>query len=115
MGSAQPRWHVERRDFLKASAWSLVAPLPGRCSTRPLGLSVPLRFGLITDPHYADAPSIGTRYFRDSPDKVREGAAPPPLLPRSVPAIPGTPLTKCGRAWLASAQNASGFWRFSGI
>jgi hypothetical protein len=75
MGSAQPRWHVERRDFLKASAWSLVGLLVGRCSTRPLGLSVPLRFGLITDPHYADAPSIGTRYFRDSLDKVREGVA----------------------------------------
>jgi hypothetical protein len=73
VASAEGGWHVDRRDFLKASAWSLFGLLAGRCATPPLRLSAPQRFGLITDPHYADAPSTSTRYFRESLDKVREG------------------------------------------
>lgn len=73
MGSVRGGWHVDRRDFLKASACSVFGLLAGRCST--LRLTAPLRFGLITDSHYADAPSSGSRYFRDSLEKVGEGVA----------------------------------------
>ena len=75
MASAPDGWRLERRDFLKASARSLFGLVVGGCATTPPRLSAPLRFGLIADPHYANAPSTGTRYFRESIGKVQEGVA----------------------------------------
>jgi alkaline phosphatase len=34
-----------------------------------------LRFGLLTDPHYADAPPNGTRFYRESVPKMTEAVA----------------------------------------
>ncbi len=34
----------------------------------------PLRFGLITDLHYADKPPAGSRYYKETPDKLAEAA-----------------------------------------
>jgi hypothetical protein len=61
---------MTRRDFLKASA-AVVAALPGAsCTGRP-----PLRFGFVTDPHYADIDPIGTRNYRRSLAKMEECVA----------------------------------------
>jgi hypothetical protein len=69
-------WRVDRRDFLRASAAGL-AGLTAGCAgggwltrtSRPN-----LRFGMLTDPHYADTdrPATSTRYYRESLAKVRE-------------------------------------------
>lgn len=72
---ASPRdWQIERRDFLKVSAASLFGLMSGACqvsapAARP---RAPMRFGLITDPHYADAPPRGKRFYRESMGKVQE-------------------------------------------
>jgi predicted phosphodiesterase len=70
------RWIVTRRLFIKSSA----ATLAGLTLT-PLSCSGPagrnrrtgtVRFGIVTDCHYADADTVGTRYYRDSLDKLAE-------------------------------------------
>ncbi len=53
----QPGWRISRRTFLKAAAGSLAAN--SLYSARS-----PLRFGVVTDVHYADRPRAGTRYYR---------------------------------------------------
>lgn len=64
-------WKITRRDFLKASAATLAALQAASCTTeRP-----PLRFGFVTDPHYADIDPIGTRHYRGSLAKMEECAA----------------------------------------
>ena len=67
-------WRVDRRDFLKASAASLFGLMLG--SRRLTAAAEPLRagcrFGLLADPHYADAEPRGTRYYRESLGKMRE-------------------------------------------
>lgn len=67
-------WVVDRRDFLKFSAGALAGlalggatGLPGAEPPRPA-----LRFGLVTDSHYADNAPAGTRYYRESLAKMRE-------------------------------------------
>jgi predicted phosphodiesterase len=70
------RWIVTRRLFLKSS----VATLAG-LSLTPFSCSGPIghnrrmgnvRFGIVTDCHYADTDTAGTRYYRDSLDKLGE-------------------------------------------
>ena len=70
------RWIVTRRLFLKSSA----ATLAGLTLT-PLSCSGPtdrnrrpetVRFGIVTDCHYADTDTVGTRYYRDSLNKLTE-------------------------------------------
>ncbi len=75
--ASTPEWQIERRDFLKVSALSLFGLCASGCGSAsgPLRLHTAARFGLITDPHYADAPAKGTRFYRESLDKVREGVA----------------------------------------
>ena len=70
----QAEWKIDRRDFLKVSSASLFGLVVGGCVSTPNFRSVqlPLRFGLITDPHYADTPSKGKRFYRESLGKVRE-------------------------------------------
>jgi hypothetical protein len=71
-------WRIDRRDFLKASAATLfgltlarTAHAAATSSTGPAALRSALRFGLVTDPHYADADTKGTRFYRESLGKVR--------------------------------------------
>lgn len=66
-------WQISRRVFLKSSFASLAAlslsceQLGGsRSGTRKS------RFGIVTDCHYADADTAGTRFYRESLDKLGE-------------------------------------------
>lgn len=67
------RWQVSRRDFLKASGVGVVSAL--WLSSRGAQAAVKLRFGLVTDLHYADIDAGGfggNRYYRESLAKLRE-------------------------------------------
>jgi hypothetical protein len=68
-------WHVDRRDFLTASAAALFGLAAGGCRSLVATRGPSLRFGMLTDFHYADAPRSGTRYYRESPGKIREAVA----------------------------------------
>ena len=63
-----------RRQFLKKSGALVVAgsaPLWAPADPGPHRLPL-LRFGLFTDPHYADRDAYGTRYYRQSIPKLNE-------------------------------------------
>lgn len=69
------QWRVTRRDVLKAGA-GLGASLLGGCAVTD-GLSQALsghklRFGMVTDIHYADVAARGSRHYRRSPGKLAE-------------------------------------------
>jgi predicted phosphodiesterase len=67
------RWVITRRIFLKSSLASL-ASLPISCALDG-GLKTrrrTTRFGIVTDCHYADADAQGTRFYRESIDKLSE-------------------------------------------
>ncbi|MHC4175835.1 MAG: twin-arginine translocation signal domain-containing protein, partial [Planctomycetota bacterium] len=74
--SGNQDWIITRRVFLKASAASLaglaVAPLSciPQLNSRSRGGTT--RFGIVTDSHYADADTIGSRFYRHSLDKLTE-------------------------------------------
>ena len=61
---------IQRRQFIKMAGTSTFALSPGLIGATPS--QSPLRIGLITDIHYADLPTAGTRHYRDSIEKVRE-------------------------------------------
>ncbi len=67
-------WLVTRRDVLKASGLFL-AGLSG-CSQGIFRSEKPEKaascFGIVTDTHYADTAARGTRYYRESVDKLTE-------------------------------------------
>ena len=56
-------WRISRRGFLQASA--------GALGSRVFGAASPLRFGVVTDVHYADRPPAGTRHYRLALGKLR--------------------------------------------
>ncbi len=63
------RWVIHRRDFLKSSL--AAAFLAGHAATA--SDSAPkLSFGIVTDSHYADIDTRGTRHYRESLAKMRE-------------------------------------------
>ena len=78
-GSTRPHnrdWIITRRVFLRASAGTLgglaLAPLSCapqliRRARRPTA-----KFGIVTDTHYADIDTVGTRFYRHSLDKLAE-------------------------------------------
>ncbi len=67
-------WRITRRDLLKASGLALA----GLSVAAPLvraaegGSKTALRFGMVTDPHYADIDHRGKRYYRESVAKMAE-------------------------------------------
>lgn len=72
--SGAAKWIVTRRDFLKASA-SIIAGLSVGSSfayADKTNLKTKLRFGIVTDPHYANADAKGSRYYRESLTKMTE-------------------------------------------
>ena len=77
MPDAPHAWFVDRRDFLRVSAASLAGLVAFRGTDwAEAGRSgAGVRFGVLTDAHYADAPSRGTRFYRESRTKVREAVA----------------------------------------
>ena len=74
--SGNQDWIITRRVFLKASAASLagLAVAPLSCIPQVSSRSRPgtTRFGIVTDSHYADADTIGSRFYRHSLDKLTE-------------------------------------------
>jgi predicted MPP superfamily phosphohydrolase len=69
-------WVITRRVFLKASAATLagltVAPLSCTLQIPPGRRRGTARFGIVTDSHYADSDTVGSRYYRHSLDKLTE-------------------------------------------
>lgn len=77
--ASEPRWMISRRAFLRSvtvvAAGAGLTPLSCApawmfCTSRR-----PVRFGIVTDCHYADADTVGTRFYRESLDKLAECAA----------------------------------------
>jgi predicted phosphodiesterase len=75
-GQGNHNWVVTRRAFLKTSAATLaglaVAPLSCTQWTTSGSRRGIARFGIVTDSHYSDADTIGSRYYRQSLDKMNE-------------------------------------------
>jgi predicted phosphodiesterase len=66
-------WIITRRTFLKSSVASLAAlPLSCALNNASKARRGPVRFGIVTDCHYADADTQGTRFYRESLDKLSE-------------------------------------------
>jgi hypothetical protein len=76
-----PSGRISRRTFLRCGAgWAIGASLlPSSCAPGPAHPSFEsrpsLRFGIVTDCHYADADPVGTRFYRESPVKLSECVA----------------------------------------
>jgi len=74
--SGNPHWFITRRVFLKSSVSVLASLTALPLSCVPEGRSNAkwgtARFGMVTDCHYADADAAGTRFYRQSLDKLGE-------------------------------------------
>jgi alkaline phosphatase len=64
-------WNINRRKFLSL-AGAVVGGITLAPNTIFTGQSSTLKFGLITDSHYANRDNSGTRFYRQSIDKMRE-------------------------------------------
>jgi predicted phosphodiesterase len=62
-------WNPTRRDFLASVA---SAPLAGLAPPEAFGAAPIVRFGLVTDIHYAEIDAAGVRAYRESPRKLEE-------------------------------------------
>jgi predicted phosphodiesterase len=76
VGQNNHNWVITRRAFLKTSAATLagLAVTSLSCTqwtTSGQGRGI-ARFGIVTDSHYADADTIGSRYYRHSLEKMTE-------------------------------------------
>jgi predicted phosphodiesterase len=66
-------WIITRRTFLKSSIASLaILPLSCALNSSSKTNQRTARFGIVTDCHYADADAQGTRFYRESLDKLSE-------------------------------------------
>jgi predicted phosphodiesterase len=68
------RLRRDRRDFLRTGSALLASGLIAPGSIFGVEKREPLRFGLMTDLHYADKQPAGTRHYRESLDKIAEAA-----------------------------------------
>ena len=72
-------WVITRRIFLRSTTASLagLAFMPLSCAPKSTlsNKHDTVRFGIVTDCHYADADTLGTRFYRESLDKLTECAA----------------------------------------
>ncbi len=72
---SEAEWEISRRDFLKVCSATVASgvlyPSPATAA-RSVESGLLLRFGLVTDIHYADVEPRGTRYYRESLAKLRE-------------------------------------------
>ncbi|MEE9367695.1 MAG: hypothetical protein V3V05_02410 [Pontiella sp.] len=57
-------WNLNRMDFLKTSGAVISGLSTAHADTTET--TVKLRFGILTDPHYADVAPKGSRYYRES-------------------------------------------------
>ena len=65
---------MQRRAFLRDGALVLTAGLASSSLLEAEDNELSVRFGLITDLHYADKPPAGSRYYRETPEKLAEAA-----------------------------------------
>jgi len=63
---------IERRQFLWQSALATLGIASGNVGRSDYSSTETLRFGLAADTHFADRPPLGTRYYRQSLDKMRD-------------------------------------------
>jgi len=72
-------WAISRRTFLRyataVAAGGGLASLSCAPGLRSAAGRRPARFGIVTDCHYADADTVGTRFYRESLDKLAECVA----------------------------------------
>ncbi len=72
-------WPMSRRTFLRggavAAASAALVPLSCVAPDRSIRNGRSVRFGIVTDCHYADAEAVGTRFYRESLDKLAECVA----------------------------------------
>lgn len=73
-GPGTGSWRVARRDFLKSSGLIVAGIFSGPGFAVIAGSSdkPQLRFGMVTDAHYADAAARGERHYRESLAKMSE-------------------------------------------
>jgi predicted phosphodiesterase len=67
------QWHITRRDVLKITGLTMAGlslGIPLSANEKPI--TPKIRFGMVTDPHYADADTKGTRHYRESLSKLNE-------------------------------------------
>lgn len=75
MKSTRFEWRVTRRDFLKTSTAALAGlALPASQWTHA-ATTKSLRFGLVTDSHFAEREPAGARFYRRSLAKMKECVA----------------------------------------
>jgi predicted phosphodiesterase len=76
VGQNNHNWVITRRAFLKTSAATLaglaIAPLSCTQWITPGRRQGTARFGIVTDSHYTDADTVGSRYYRHSLEKMNE-------------------------------------------
>lgn len=68
-------WIITRRDFLKVSGMVAIGEYSLQSHSAYAGSKSPetaVRFGIVTDSHYADADPNGTRFYRESIPKMKE-------------------------------------------
>ena len=65
---------LRRRAFLHSGVLILTASNLGIPSVCAEDQESDLKVGLVTDLHYADKPPVGTRHYRETPDKLAEAA-----------------------------------------
>lgn len=67
-------WQVARRDFLKASGLVIASRFAGMRSAHAGESShrIKLRFGIVTDAHFADGAPRGSRHYQESVAKMAE-------------------------------------------
>jgi len=66
---------VSRRTFLRLAAGTALSTLSCTAGHLPIFRSRPVRFGIVTDCHYAEAEHVGTRFYRESLGKLSECVA----------------------------------------
>ncbi len=67
-----PLWRPARRDFLRAGGLALLGISCPPAALAAARKPAKLRFGMVTDLHYADADPRGTRFYRQSRTKLAE-------------------------------------------
>jgi DNA repair exonuclease SbcCD nuclease subunit len=72
MKSDTRKWEISRRTFLRASAATVAALALPSSRLAFAGEPPSIRFGLVTDPHYADREPNGSRQYRESIAKLTE-------------------------------------------
>jgi len=74
--ASSSNWTISRRELLRATGASFIAPalLSLSCTRSNMSSRArrPVRFGLVTDCHYADAEPAGMRFYRESLGKLSE-------------------------------------------